>query len=167
MIERIAKDRHRFRCIQAFVAEWGEPFEWQKKPQGFRWGESQLCFANALQLMHRQGLVYVEGYACLPEIPLPFHHAWNVESGSNKVIDVTSASFRHYFGVPFDHDFINHIIIQHGGFLTVLDDWRNNWPMLRMSDEEIELVIHKQKPPGAGRRSTSGRKARPEKGVTG
>jgi hypothetical protein len=69
---------------------------------------SKMCFKNAFDLaMHHQhegkALYYVEGFACIPDIPLEFHHAW-VETEDRRVIDPTwdHPKACRYWGIKFD-----------------------------------------------------------------
>lgn len=89
------------------------------------------CFDNAYKLARRRkGLHYVEGYA---QGVIPTMHAWCIDADGH-VIDPTwahdgCALGASYFGVELDLDVVTQTRVT--GYTSVLDDWHNDFPVLR------------------------------------
>lgn len=87
------------------------------------------CFGNsALNVIRFPKLAYVEGVSYNI---IPVHHAWNIDNNSN-VIDATwskhSTLGKAYLGVKFP---AKKVLTKLDKGCTVLDDWRNDWPVYR------------------------------------
>ncbi|MDE2106962.1 MAG: hypothetical protein KGL39_57640 [Patescibacteria group bacterium] len=110
-----------------FVSEHGREFQFQPLPRGYRRMEPKACFENCWNLLKkRQTLTYCEGFASSRGIAFPVHHAWLV-ADDELVIEPTCDSFRDYFGVQFERDFV----LSHKPWSSVLDNWREGWPLLK------------------------------------
>lgn len=97
---------------EGIVLEHGKFYEAQPCPKEYKPGAvPKLCFMNAYKLAQKYPeLTYVEGYASLGFIDLPFEHAWCVDK-AGKVIDPTwqDPETSVYFGIEFDDDFITKV----------------------------------------------------------
>ena len=89
--------------LQRFVLRNGTAGTWQPLPDGMQMGEQKQCFMNAAQLTLHAGLRYVEGFCYVARLPIPIHHAWNLDE-DGRVIDTTlrDGAGTQYFGVEFD-----------------------------------------------------------------
>lgn len=94
------------------------------------------CYHNAWDLAQRDGMIYVEGYACKGDIPLPMHHAWCVDA-SGRVHDATWADGHSYFGVAFDHDAVLSILDYTGTYSV----FGNLHALRPMSVDEIRVML--------------------------
>lgn len=105
-------------------------------PVGVMAGAPRMCFGNAITTAVLEGLRYVEGYALHRRVPLPIHHAWNLDAGGN-VVDVTWAPHARdlglgevaYLGVEFSVERADDATWN--GDANVLDDHERGWPLLR------------------------------------
>lgn len=131
--------------LAGWVLRYGLDFEWQKLPRKFSYRERQNCFNNSqiMVLDDFKELVYVEGYAARPDMPIPVAHGWAVERGSRKVIDVTSRNLRAYIGVPIQRSYLQYHRIT-APVAPCIDNWEQDYPLIRMSEEELrEKVLEK------------------------
>ena len=126
-----------YRGSHDFVSQHGQLYQAQALPKRFRPGTPQWCFGNSQLLAIKHGLIYVEGFAWTKKLTgLPLEHAWCVEPGSKKVIDVTwhnKCADAAYFGVPFATAYIKRRrrALNGKSFAPALiDDWQNGWPLL-------------------------------------
>jgi hypothetical protein len=87
------------------VLRHGYAFAGQPLPPEYRPRTPKYCFANARTLAgsSRRHLAYVEGFATVPDLPIPIHHAWCMDRVGT-VIDVTFREPEHavYLGIPFN-----------------------------------------------------------------
>lgn len=90
----------------------GHVFQAAPLPRGVEMGEPRQCYRNAAQLaMEKPGLAYCEGYATVPGMGLPVHHAWCVDEGG-RVLEVTweppkdGAPVSEYVGMAYRTDFL-------------------------------------------------------------
>lgn len=139
----------RFCCLEEAVLHFGSEYTAKPRPKGFRRGTPKQCFYNSYRLVvNRPNLVYVEGFAFLKNFAgFPIHHAWAVETGSHEAIDVTSDNFSSYFGIAFQASYVKSCWRNHPDGVSLLDNYGDDYPILRMSDEEasskIFVVNHK------------------------
>jgi hypothetical protein len=131
------------RSSQAFVLEYGWWYEPADLPEKIVAGAPRECFNNATDLIfHDAGLVYCEGYAIFTSGIGPTIHAC-VTDGQGRAIDNTWAPPGvAYAGVPFLSTFLMMRAVEHRATIGLIDDWQNNWPLLRdlgdRSDEWLE-----------------------------
>lgn len=88
--------------ISDFLIQHGQWFNPQPLPATIKRRTIKFCFHNSTQVArrHRQ-LRYAEGYAVPSNVPVPIHHAWNIDLDGN-VIDTTwDKPGLAYFGVAF------------------------------------------------------------------
>lgn len=71
---------------QMLVLKFGREFKMTQRPTGMPLGQTKKCFSNAANLVEKNKVMYVEGYASSGGPP--FHHAWISLDGRN-AIDVT------------------------------------------------------------------------------
>lgn len=133
------KDQPFYKCIEHFVLENGQAYEWHPLPKKYsnkkKYGTIKQCFANATALSFDfPELTYVEGYA---STVIPTQHAWCVDS-EGRVIDPTwrvedreEKYYPHgYFGVPISRKLLYATLARTERY-GILDDWENDWPLLQ------------------------------------
>ncbi|MDJ0718464.1 MAG: hypothetical protein QNJ54_30270 [Prochloraceae cyanobacterium] len=76
-------------------------------PEDIELGMPKSCYWNCQQIIKKQpDLIYCEGYALIKEVPLPFKHAWLINS-DKKVIDPTwETPGLEYIGIPFNNKWV-------------------------------------------------------------
>jgi len=89
----------------------------------------------------KDNLVYVEGYALMKEVGIALSHAWVVKRGTDKVIDVTTDNFSLYIGIPFSTEYVKQQWEANPDGCSLLDDWSNGYPLLRMEEQEIARFL--------------------------
>lgn len=126
---------------QSFALKYGQAYEPQCLPKGFRMGRPKQCYYNsAVQALRKPNLIYVEGFALAGGLQNETQHAWLVERGSNKVIERTH-NFDAYFGIPFRTSFVRKRFYKQDG-LPIMGNWDGGEEILyAMTDEEIRAVI--------------------------
>lgn len=129
-----------FSCAEELALTFGMVF----RPPGFVSGPSRRLtddrFSATARFAMAEGLIYVEGYARLPGIPTPIHHAWCVQRGNDKAIDLTTANLNGYIGIPF-RDEAAQTIISGASEARLLRNDEGKCPLLRMSGLEILALI--------------------------
>ncbi|MBV7518960.1 hypothetical protein [Ensifer sp. ENS12] len=107
-VEQIADIERGFGPSIALM-KYGSAFQpLDQRPQWLRQGQARDCFNNATAYAAvRDDVLYAEGYALEPELPLPVQHAWLVDR-HGQVIDPTWKDTRDhaYFGIAFKRDFV-------------------------------------------------------------
>ncbi|WP_177215262.1 hypothetical protein [Tranquillimonas alkanivorans] len=58
-------------------------------PSGMRRGSMRYCFQNSGDAAWRHGLLYCEGIARHPDVPMEVHHAWCMDPKTGRVVDPT------------------------------------------------------------------------------
>lgn len=120
-----------------FVLEHGTAWTGElRMPAGMMAGAPKMCFGNAITTGVLEDLRYVEGYAMHAKLPMPVHHAWNLDS-DGQVIDVTWSPLAReldlgpvaYLGVVFSIERADDATWN--GDANVLDDDQRGWPLLR------------------------------------
>ena len=129
-----------FSCPEEVVLKFGRSYRIQSLPKGIKRGEKKQCFFNAAMLAINSDLIYVEGFAFLPDVPLPIHHAWCVTEGEDAVIDPTSDNLVEYIGIPFRPAVIEGVW-KSGRGKSLLNSTKGNWAVLRMTADEFEALI--------------------------
>lgn len=124
-----------------FVLKHGIEFEYQTLPKKYKRMTPKQCFQNAATLCLREGLIYVEGFTCIENVGIPIAHAWCVRKGSNRVIDPTAQHARYFIGVPFTRERVAQQYSKVGNSVSLIDDWHNEWPLLRATDAELQQMI--------------------------
>jgi hypothetical protein len=113
-----------------FILQHGISFDATDLPEQYERGAPKECFANAYQAAgDHWNLVYCEGYACGL---IPVHHAWCVDQETRSVVEVTwtrDNTFE-YLGIPMNFHYVTQAIARKGTH-GVIDDWKNEWPMLK------------------------------------
>jgi hypothetical protein len=93
-----------------------------------RYGQPRKCITNALSACaeHRD-LRYVEGFAWHRKVPLPLHHAWNIDR-DDRVVDFTwderlwPADRRLYLGIVFETEAALQAAEEHGSSILSRDE---------------------------------------------
>lgn len=115
-------------CIENFVLQHGQEFQWAPCPDEFRGGEMKECFKNAYQLfISHEKIRYVEGYARRIEVPLVTLHGWCIDE-NGKVLDPTWEG-DWYFGVVFDLDYVSAVLLARNKY-GVLDVPELRFPLI-------------------------------------
>lgn len=92
------------------------------RPRWLNLGQARDCFNNATAYAAvRDDVLYAEGYALEPELPLPVQHAWLVDRQGN-VMDPTWKDTRDhaYFGIAFKQEFVREQLSKNGGNAGIL-----------------------------------------------
>lgn len=132
-----------FSCPEEVVLKFGRSYRKQPLPKGIKRGEKKQCFFNAAMLVMNNDLIYVEGFALLPNIPLPIHHAWCIAEGEDAVIDPTSDKLVEYIGIPFRLPVIEDVW-KNGSGESLLNITKGKYAILRMTAEKIKALIVEQ-----------------------
>lgn len=128
--------------IAEFILKHGKSYRYKPLPSPMTLEMPKYCFHNSYHYAIKRGLIYVEGYATSRDISgIPILHAWNVRPDSNIVVDVTSDAFTHYYGVPFTTEYLKEHHQKYPNNASLLDNWHNNWPVLRMDDKVVRNLI--------------------------
>lgn len=116
---------HHLGAVEEIVLTHGRRFEWEPLPEYIEPGPHGECFRNAFELVEHDHMIdgddqltYVEGYACVPPVDLPVHHAWAV-TPDGKVIDPTwdfQMDGCAYFGIPLTMDYVAKCLISKGTY---------------------------------------------------
>lgn len=115
-----------------FVVEHGWWYTPSSRPASITQGDVNECFTNAFALaMQRPELCYVEGYATAFDDGARVAHAW-VTDGEGNGIEVTwDLPGSAYAGVPMKVEFLGRRLRDHGEIGCMIDDYTNDWPLLR------------------------------------
>lgn len=129
-----------FLTQKEFLLKYAQFYDYQELPECYEKMTPQQCYHNAAKAaMDDKNLMYVEGIAIIPNIPVPIEHAWCVERGSNKVIEITADSLRIYYGIPFKTSYVRQNYME--GRVGLIDHWEKDWPLLRMTEKELRKVF--------------------------
>jgi hypothetical protein len=126
------------RTPSQFIHDYGWFYEPAPLPDAVNPGNSNECYNNALVLaLNEPSLIYVEGFAAGPG-GLRIHHAWATD-GTGRAIDNTwDAPDVVYVGVPFKCGFVSLTGLKNKGVGSLLDDYANDFPLLRELSDEPE-----------------------------
>lgn len=131
--------------VEDYLLERGRWFVPMPLPEGTTPGLPKQCFHNSLALARVRKLRYIEGYALGV---FPVLHAWNADA-RGRVIDVTWTGGRAraplgtaYFGVEFPLAQVRRALKDES---TVLDDWRQGFPLLREPRTKGALTRHEDR----------------------
>jgi len=109
--------------------------EWFEKSPWSHWGlegAAKQCFTNSIDLTLSRDFAYVEGEALKADLPISFHHAWNLDVDA-KLVDATWRNGGDaYLGVRFEKKVAVKAIRSAG---TVLDDYASHWELFKKSWE--------------------------------
>lgn len=135
---------------QDFVLKNGEVMHGAPKPKGIPQGVVGQCFQNAFKLMgQHKDYTYVEGWARPEKMPMPFHHAWVVDS-KGTVIDNTWSSPRlnhdprttEYFGVRFPREYVYRTALATGMY-GLYDNYQEGHPLLKKGLAHVNERVRK------------------------
>lgn len=123
--------------IEDLILKHGEVFVPAPLPPDIKKGRMKMCFKNSAgaALSLDGGWEYTEGVA-LSKGLIPVQHAWLSYDG--RAFDPTWTDGVEYVGVVFDKALLSTILLatKHYG---VLEDWRNNYPILRNKFNPAQL----------------------------
>lgn len=129
-------------CMEHFILANGCYYPGIRLGKFYQPGEIKYCYDNSREALHEYpSLTYVEGYVTSV---IPIAHAWNID-GNSEVVELTlrekysPAKDRSYFGVSFDTEYA----METGG--SLIDDWRNDWPLLRDAELAKAVIIPPQR----------------------
>jgi hypothetical protein len=137
------------RAFATFNLEHGREWESQPLPGGYPAGVPRGCFANSQKILfskagQREGLVYVEGFACSGSLSFPFptEHAWLVDP-EGRVVDSTweDPGISTYFGVPFNPDYVARTVMEAGVTCSMIDNFHDRWELVRNPSVAAEAVL--------------------------
>jgi hypothetical protein len=132
----------RTRTPSGFVLQYGYWYEPVPTPVEIPTGKPNECFANAFWLaFNNPSLICVEGFALYGHNQIMTAHAW-VTDGKGRAIDTTWDRVGvAYAGVPFKLDWLNKRYISQRAIVCILDDYMNDWPILRdLGDRPDEWI---------------------------
>jgi hypothetical protein len=142
----------RYYGAEDFVLQHG--IEYKPTPlNGYRLnGPQKACFQTSYQAATRKGSkwVYVEGYALIPRLGLPTHHAWLTrEDKPGCAFDPTWADIDIeqdsvvYIGVPVRPEYVKKMYELSGKFqqYSILDTWWARWPLFT-GEHDVKEVIY-------------------------
>lgn len=153
----------KYSCIEEYVLENGRPYEPASMPEALHKELMSMktmpikqCFANCQEIaILDDRFTYVEGYA---SSIIPTLHAWLEIEGhlfdpTWRPVSAGTWKDREYFGVRFsDTESIRRRVLESEWFTTILDDWQNDYPLLRGEDSEqrrLEVTVGRGNAPGA------------------
>lgn len=124
--------------FERFVLKYGYEFNViTELPPDVPQGVEQRCFGNAALTAHcsPDKYAYVEGYAFQDGLPISFQHAWLIDR-QGRVIEPTWTTHRkiQYYGVIIKHKYIKNKL-----GLSMIDDWKNHWPLVMSSKPNKHL----------------------------
>jgi len=112
-------------------------------PADIERGRKGNCFENAVKLVikNKKKYYYCEGYAISETSGnLVSLHAWVVNK-NHKVIDSTWSDGKEYFGIIFRFDYVWHWVIKNKGPKSLIDNWQNDWQLLKMPIKQLHQNI--------------------------
>jgi hypothetical protein len=148
-LQQIAAIEGGSRAFASFMLKHGREWESQAFPAEYPSGVPRGCFANSQKILFsrdgkRDGLVYVEGYACSGSLgfPFPTEHAWLVDP-EGRVIDPTweDPETSTYFGVPFNPEYVAGTIRKAGVVCSMIDNFHDRWELVRTPSLAAEAVL--------------------------
>lgn len=93
------------------------------------------CYRNSqLFVMDNSEFTYCEGWAISARLPIPLQHAWVID-GDGKVIDPTWDDEAHYYGIPFETEFLVDFTLNVGYYGILGNDYLNDCALLRWGVE--------------------------------
>jgi hypothetical protein len=142
-VSRMAEFENVFGACGA-ISRYGQAFSPRTSPtRWLRLGGARDCFNNATRYAAvRDDVVYAEGYALEPDLPIPVHHAWLIDV-DGQVIDPTwkETADHVYFGIPFKQQFLRDLLERNGGRAGILV----NLHLLRGSRRQVvnleEIIV--------------------------
>lgn len=88
-------------------------------------------------------LIYCEGYACPPDIPIPVMHAWCIDKYTHEIWDPTWLTERTadavYCGLPFSFLFVIQVILKNKVYGVLDGLWRDK----EVYSYPIRDILHK------------------------
>jgi hypothetical protein len=114
-----------------FVLREGRFFTPDARLEDTRGANSGHSFLNSLRNAAAKRLSYIEGYAVNESSLIPVLHAWNSDD-DGFVVDATwHPPGIAYFGVLIPHALVFAARHQEGSVGSLIDNWRQQWPLLR------------------------------------
>jgi hypothetical protein len=121
-----------------FVHDYGWFYDSGPLPQAVEPGDSNECYSNALVLaLGDPSLIYVEGFAA-GEGGLRIHHAWIAARNGLAIDNTWRVPGVVYVGVPFRCGFVSLTGLKNNGVGGLLDDFANDYPLLRELSDKPE-----------------------------
>jgi hypothetical protein len=126
------------RSMYGFILEHGRPMALKLNSTHKR-GPMRQCFMNAVKMATSGRLVtYCEGFALGSTMPML--HAWCVDR-EGRVLDPTwPYPDAAYHGVPFKLDYVLRRVVKAECYVSMFDDWMNDWPLLTGAHSVAEAV---------------------------
>lgn len=116
------------RTIPPFVLDYGWWYKAAKLPKGIAMGTPKECHKNAADLaLADDSLIYCEGYALFKSQAVL--HAWVTDRRGRAIDNTWTEPGVAYAGVPFQTDFVNLTMLTNHAFISLLDDYRNRFPL--------------------------------------
>lgn len=137
MVKRLNTPRNGYHCLAEFVLKNGIQMESAPLPPKVSRGPMKMCFMNATRraLLGRGRFVYCEGYAVSI---IPVMHGWCYDTETGKVVDVTWKEGCDYFGIPFKHSYVRHMMNKTETY-GIIDQWMHDYPVLT---DDRSLWLH-------------------------
>jgi hypothetical protein len=113
------------------------------RPDWLLLGQKRACFVNAASYaMVRDDVLYAEGYAMEPDIPIPIQHAWLVDR-NGAVIDPTwdDTSEHVYLGIAFKRSFVSELLASNKNEPGILVNMHLLRQRLRTPDAVEDAIV--------------------------
>ncbi len=82
-------------------------------PSDIELGQPKSCYFNCQEIIkNRLDLIYCEGFATTPELPLAFYHAWLLNSQGHAIDPTWQPPGIEYMGVAFKKEWVVNFIGQ-------------------------------------------------------
>jgi hypothetical protein len=108
-------------------------------------GPPKHCFStSAVRVLRTRSdtLVYCEGMVIAEKVPFPLEHGWLFDTERNCVVETTLREPGiEYFGIAFTREYLREGL-RGRSYSGLISAWDRDYPLLRMSPEELEKAIH-------------------------
>lgn len=115
----------KYKSTYDIIIKLGRWFKPTERPADMVKGADKECYRNAglLAIEKSKELVYVEGFADSGFFPMP--HAWCVNKKGHVIETTWSSAGKVYFGIPFNTEFLNTVILKRKKW-GVIPDYLDN-----------------------------------------
>jgi hypothetical protein len=129
--------RGKYFCLEDFVLKNGLQFnKIIAFPPDLKRGRVGSCHKNAYNIAQNNPnkYFYCEGYATSNNFA--FLHSWVVNK-ELEVIDPTWKNGIDYYGIIFRFSYVADSMAKVGKFISIIDNWKDNYSLLKMSKKQL------------------------------